>query len=109
MIFDSTKKIQENLKKLELGIIDENNEENKNGVVLKIPSGEITNNFLLNNLGPKIPVKLKILGNMNTNVWLAHYTSQTDYQGKYNVWQICDDGKVSGINGTVDLNIRYKK
>lgn len=60
MIIKSTTTIQEKLKEIEKGII------------LKIPLGEIYNNFLLNNLGPKIPVKLKILGDMenkiNTNI-----------------------------------------
>ena len=41
-------------------------------------------------------------------VWLAHYTEQTNYMGTYKVWQLCDDGKVSGINGHVDLDIRYE-
>ena len=68
IIKTSTLKIQENLKKLEQGKINDNNEENKNGVVLKIPIGQIYNNFILNNLGPKIPVKLKILGDMETKV-----------------------------------------
>ena len=68
MIKNTTTDIQENLRKLEMGIIDENNIENKNGVVLKIPSGEIYNNFILNNLGPKIPVKLKIIGDMETMI-----------------------------------------
>ena len=42
-----------------------------------------------------------------SGIWLAHYTSQTNYMGNYKVWQLCDDGKVSGINGYVDLDIRY--
>ena len=50
-----------------------------------------------------------VWGDMKTPIWLAHYTSQTDYQGDYLVWQICDDGKVAGIRGAVDLNIRYHK
>ena len=50
-----------------------------------------------------------IWGDMKTNVWLAHYTEQTSYQGDYLVWQLCEDGKVAGINGQVDLNIRYEK
>lgn len=41
-------------------------------------------------------------------VWVAHYTEQTNYMGKINVWQLCDDGKVDGINGYVDLDIRYE-
>lgn len=41
--------------------------------------------------------------------WLAHYTNQTNYGGEYEFWQLCSDGVVSGINGDVDINIRYKK
>lgn len=41
--------------------------------------------------------------------WLAHYTNKTNYQGDYEFWQLCSDGAVSGINGAVDINIRYKK
>ncbi len=41
-------------------------------------------------------------------VWVAHYTENTNYVGNYKVWQLCDDGKVSGINGYVDLDIRYE-
>jgi GH25 family lysozyme M1 (1,4-beta-N-acetylmuramidase) len=43
-----------------------------------------------------------------TPVWLAHYTEQTNYSGQYRVWQLCENGKVDGISGGVDLNIRYK-
>ena len=60
VITDATLNLQENLKKLEHGVIDNN--ENKNNVVLKIPIGVITNNVLLNDKGPKIPVKLKTNG-----------------------------------------------
>lgn len=40
-------------------------------------------------------------------MWLAHYTSQTDYSGSYNMWQYTSKGSVSGINGYVDMNIAY--
>ena len=40
-------------------------------------------------------------------VWLAHYTTKTNYQGEYKVWQMCSNGRVSGINGDVDINIMY--
>lgn len=40
-------------------------------------------------------------------VWLAHYTKETNYKGPYVVWQLCDDGRVPGINGNVDVDIRY--
>lgn len=45
---------------------------------------------------------------MGMPTWLAHYTEQTNYSGKYKVWQLCDDGKVDGINGYVDLDIMYE-
>ena len=38
-------------------------------------------------------------------VWIAHYTNKTSYVGQYKVWQLCDDGRVDGINGYVDLDI----
>lgn len=41
-------------------------------------------------------------------VWLAHYTSQTNYSGKYMYWQMCSNGKVPGITGNVDINVYYK-
>lgn len=41
-------------------------------------------------------------------VWLAHYTSKTNYQGAYMMWQLCDNGKVNGINGAVDINVMYE-
>lgn len=43
------------------------------------------------------------------NVWLAHYTSKTNYQGKYNMWQMTSSGRIDGIKGNVDINIYYKK
>ena len=47
---------------------------------------------------------------INTNIWLAHYTKNTNYEGSYKVWQICEDGKVDGIDDNlVDINIRYNK
>lgn len=39
--------------------------------------------------------------------WLAHYISATTYEGEYFMWQRCDTGKVSGINGAVDVDILY--
>lgn len=41
-------------------------------------------------------------------VWLAHYTEKTTYEGEYKVWQLCANGRVSGINGNVDINVMYK-
>ena len=40
-------------------------------------------------------------------VWLAHYTDETNYTGKYKIWQMCNDGVIDGINGDVDIDIMY--
>ena len=40
-------------------------------------------------------------------VWLAHYTDETSYKGKYKIWQMCNDGVIDGINGDVDIDIMY--
>lgn len=45
---------------------------------------------------------------LDSNIWLAHYTNKTDYEGKYKVWQLCNNGKVKGIKSSVDIDIRYK-
>ncbi len=43
----------------------------------------------------------------NYPVWLAHYTSKTNYEGKYIMWQMCNNGRIDGINGDVDIDILY--
>lgn len=42
------------------------------------------------------------------DVWLAHYTEKTDYDSHYVMWQLCQDGKIDGIDTAVDINILYK-
>lgn len=42
-------------------------------------------------------------------IWLAHYAKSTSYQGDYEYWQLCNNGRVDGVNGDVDINIRYKE
>lgn len=42
------------------------------------------------------------------DIWLAHYTKNTTYKN-YKYWQICNNGKVAGINGAVDIDIRKLK
>lgn len=44
----------------------------------------------------------------NNTVWLAHYTTKTNYQNNYMMWQLCNNGKIDGINGDVDIDILYK-
>ena len=50
----------------------------------------------------------KVWFDIGYDVWLAHYTEQTSYQGDYTYWQLCSNGKVDGISGNVDINIYYK-
>ena len=41
------------------------------------------------------------------DVWLAHYTTNTNYEGKYIMWQLCSNGQIDGINSEVDIDIMY--
>ncbi len=41
-------------------------------------------------------------------IWLAQYASSPTYTAtRYDMWQYSSKGKVSGINGSVDMNISY--
>ena len=56
-----------------------------------------------------------LLNNLNINelndydIWLAHYTNETDYPYAYTMWQYTSSGIVNGIAGYVDMNYCYKK
>lgn len=41
-------------------------------------------------------------------IWLAHFTSQTNYEGQYRIWQASATGQVPGIDAYVDMNILYE-
>lgn len=43
----------------------------------------------------------------DNDIWLAHYTDVTSYEGNYKFWQLTDKGKIDGINGAVDIDIYY--
>ena len=48
----------------------------------------------------------------NYKIWLANYTTNTTYSGKYEFWQYTSSGKVNGITGNsgkVDCNFWYTK
>lgn len=45
--------------------------------------------------------------NTGYDVWLAHYTTKTDYSGEFSIWQYTSKGKVDGIEGYVDCNFKY--
>lgn len=40
-------------------------------------------------------------------IWLAHYTTKTDYAGSIYIWQYTSTGRVNGIAGNVDLDFIY--
>lgn len=74
---ETTAVVSENLKKLESGKIDgisfinsdDYNIKNlKNGIVSEIPMGIVTDNVILANIGPKIPVKISLIGNVVSSV-----------------------------------------
>lgn len=44
----------------------------------------------------------------NHQIWLAHYTTKTTYTGEYLMWQLCDNGKIDGIDNYVDIDIMNK-
>ncbi len=44
----------------------------------------------------------------NRPVWLAHYVDETDYDGLFAIWQASAYGRIAGIEGDVDMNIRIK-
>lgn len=44
----------------------------------------------------------------NFKVWLANYSSKTNYKGDYEFWQHTAKGRVSGLRGNVDINFWYK-
>lgn len=81
-----TSTVQLNLKYVEDGklnmidipdqlISEYQNNDTQNGVIYRLPTGIIFNNSLLANLGPKIPVRLNLVGDIESSI----YTKITDY------------------------------
>ena len=92
------KEISKNLKLVEIGKINSLNinlkelsdidyEEIKNGLVYYIPAGNLTGSILTNNLGPKIPLKFNMSGDV--------------------ISQITTDVKEYGINNSL-LEVKLK-
>ena len=70
-----TNLVQLNIKSIEEGNVDllelpdiYDEEKMKHGIVYEIPLGAVTDNFLLANLGYKIPVKFTLVGSTTTNL-----------------------------------------
>ena len=75
----ATTVVQSNLKLLEsgelesIGVYDMDLSENRindleKGIIMRIPMGVVSNNSLFSNLGPKIPIRLHYLGDVNSNI-----------------------------------------
>lgn len=73
----TTQIVSQNLQNIEKGKVNDisfiNNQDYdlkklKNGVISEIPMGIITNNVLLSNLGPKVPVKINLIGNVVSSI-----------------------------------------
>lgn len=73
----TTKIVSDNLKNIEKGNIDNityinkedyNLKKLKSGIISELPLGLATKNALLSNIGPKIPVRLSLSGNVVSNI-----------------------------------------
>lgn len=40
-------------------------------------------------------------------IWAAQYYNKCEYQYGYDIWQYSSDGKVSGVNGRIDMDVWY--
>jgi sporulation protein YunB len=79
MLRDTTRLILNNIKKAETGDLEDLqaisdfeietvNTGNGEGIVYYVPLGQATNNALLGNLGPQIPVQFNLIGDMESNI-----------------------------------------
>lgn len=51
---------------------------------------------------------LENIWNIDYPTWLAHYTNKTNYSKDYKMWQLTENGLISGIQGFVDVNVLYE-
>lgn len=51
---------------------------------------------------------LQNIWDLSYDTWVAQYASKNTYDGDYVMWQLCDDGKIDGILGYVDIDVMYK-
>lgn len=79
LLSNTTNSIQVNFQHIEKGEVEKLNlmddvlkdydpKDLKKGIIANIPTGVVFNNSLLANLGPKFPIRLKIMGDVITNV-----------------------------------------
>lgn len=70
MLTSITKNILENIKTIENDeeLFNESIHKYNKGVIYEVPIGIISNNVFLSNLGPEIPIKLNVIGDVFANV-----------------------------------------
>lgn len=50
----------------------------------------------------------EVIENAGYEIWLAHYTTNTNYTGDYKIWQYTSSGRIPGIEGKrFDCNFMY--
>ncbi|MEK3991863.1 MULTISPECIES: sporulation protein YunB [Robertmurraya] len=85
-----TELVQDNIKKAEKGDLSElesftdieiNTDKKENGIVYYVPLGQATNNALLGNLGPKIPIKFNSIGSVTST-----FRTVKEEMGINNTW-----------------------
>ncbi|MBR3305895.1 MAG: Ig-like domain-containing protein [Lachnospiraceae bacterium] len=54
-------------------------------------------------LGPMVDVSVL----SGAKIWMAHYAAEPGYDGHYDIWQYSRKGSISGISGSVDMNLSY--
>jgi len=100
LLIKSNKEVEKYFKYLEKGEVGKLNligveiESNKKGVIFEVPTGIIFNNVFLNNLFPKIPVRL----NLVESVFSRISTEVEDYGINNAIFKV-------NINITVDLKV----
>lgn len=79
MLTEVVSNVNQNLKALSTGsldqlvlddpsLVDYNKDKLKKGIIAEVPSGVVFDNVILSNLGPKIPIRIKIVGDINVNI-----------------------------------------
>ena len=107
----TTTSVELNLKYLEEGRVDLLNlpdsilvnydkKDLEKGIIYRIPTGAIFNNTLLSNLGPKIPVKLNLIGSITSNI----KTKTTNYGINNSLIEV-----YVNLNVTLEVILPYTK
>ena len=77
-----------------------NKKDIKKGIIYKIPSGAVFNNTILANIGPKVPVRLNLVGSITSNI----HAKTTNYGINNALIEVYVD-----INVTLEVILPYTK